>query len=257
MRSYEEYLRILTLWEEYGNKKRIARETGIPRGTVTDCIKKFGSVQGLQDYRRENLEIVGQSSLVHELKKRQDPKKLHPHYAYLFGLYLGDGCISHMNRVHRLRIALDKKYPNIIQSCVDVTETLFPDNQVGIVDRDSYVMVSLYHKYLPQIFSQDGAGKKHERDIILENWQQRIVDAYPLEFFRGLYHSDGARSRNVVKGKNYPRYFFSNYSDDIRKLFADTVDKLNLSWTQTNSISIAISRREDVAWLDEHLGEKS
>ena len=35
-------------------------------------------------------------------------------YAYLLGLYLGDGCLSETRRgVYRLRITLDKKYPGI------------------------------------------------------------------------------------------------------------------------------------------------
>ncbi|MEO1255973.1 MAG: transcriptional regulator, partial [Bacteroidota bacterium] len=110
---------------------------------------------------------------------------------------------------------------------------------------------------LPELFPQHGEGKKHDRDIILEKWQEHIVDAYPLEFFRGLYHSDGSRSQNIVKGKNYPRYMFSNYSADIRKLFTDTAEKLGLTWTTANARNVAISRREDVAWLDEHIGEKS
>lgn len=257
MRTYEEYHEILTLWEMYGSKKLIARKTGISRSTVRDCIKKFGNVAGLEAYRVRNVEIAGQSGLVVELKKQDDPENLHEHYAYLFGLYLGDGCISKMNRVHRLRIALDMKYPDIIQSAVDVLETLFPDNKIGIVNCIGCVNVSLYHKFLPQIFPQDGDGKKHLRDIILEDWQQHIVDEYPLEFFRGLYHSDGSRSRNVVNGKNYPRYMFGNYSDDIRKLFTDTAEKLGLNWTTANARNVAISRREDVAWLDERVGAKS
>lgn len=100
-------------------------------------------------------------------------------------------------------------------------------------------------------------AKKHNRPIILDPWQQQIIDLYPLEFFRGLYHSDGSRSRNVVKGKDYSRYFFCNNSDDIRKLFTSAAEKLGLHWTQTNEINVAISRREDVAWLDEQVGAKA
>ena len=39
-------------------------------------------------------------------------------YVYLLGLYLGDGAISeHRRRVFRLRIALDVKYPGIVDEC--------------------------------------------------------------------------------------------------------------------------------------------
>lgn len=91
MRSYDEYHEILRLWEKHKNKKKIARITGIPRATVRDCIQKFGSLQGLQEYSLTNFEINGESSVVHYLKKIDDPKNIHESYAYLLGMYLGDG----------------------------------------------------------------------------------------------------------------------------------------------------------------------
>ena len=114
-----------------------------------------------------------------------------------------------------------------------------------------------HYKCWNQVFPQHREGKKHNRPIILEAWQQRIVDTLPLEFFRGLYHSDGSRSRNFINGKDYPRYQFSNESDDIRKLFTDTVEKLGLHWTTANRRNVAISRREDVEWLDKYIGAKA
>jgi hypothetical protein len=176
MRTYEEYQRILTLWEIYGNKKKIALITRIPRRTVTDCIKKFGSVQGLEEYRMQNVEINGESSLVVTLKKRDAPENLHKAYSYLLGMYLGDGCISRMNRVYRIRIVLDKKYPVIIKKCMQAIETLLPDNQVGITQKIGCVEVNCYYKFWHQVFPQHGASKKHNRPIILEDWQQHIVD---------------------------------------------------------------------------------
>ncbi len=47
MRDYDEYKRILELWERGLNKKQIARITDIPRATVRDCINRYGSVAGL------------------------------------------------------------------------------------------------------------------------------------------------------------------------------------------------------------------
>jgi hypothetical protein len=100
--------------------------------------------------------------------------------------------------------------------------------------------------------------------ICLEPWQQRIVDAHPLEFFRGLYHSDGSRFRNVVNGKDYPRYQFSNVSDDIIGLFCNTCDLLGLHWTKKSRpqhgkflIDVFISKRKDVEYLDRVIGPKS
>src|SRR5690606_28456063 len=109
-----------------------------------------------------------------------------------------------------------------------------------------------------------GDGPKHERDIALEDWQQQIVDAYPLAFFRGLYHSDGSRFSNVVNGKDYPRYCFTNHSDDIRQLFCATCDGLGLHYTTkrrgslNNCVTdVYISRRRDVEYLDRCIGPKT
>ena len=49
---------------------------------------------------------------------------------------------------------------------------------------------------------------------------------------------------------------FSNMPDDIRTMFTDACDALGLHWTQTNHRNIAISRRDDVAFLDGFLGPK-
>jgi hypothetical protein len=258
MRTYEEYHRILSLWDSgLYNKSEIAAATGIPRVTVRDCIVKFGNLKGLEDNRARNIEIDGQATLVKMLQDPTDPEHIHKPYDYLLGLYLGDGYISRLNRVYRLRIALDSKYPIIIQACADAIQLLLPDNEVGIVNRGTWKEVSCYYKFWQQVFPQDGSGRKHDRPIVLEDWQQFIVDKYPLGFFRGLYHSDGSRSRNFINGKDYPRYFFMNMSDDIMKLYTDTVEKLGLRWTQTNSRNVAISKREDVAWLDKYVGAKA
>jgi hypothetical protein len=192
-----------------------------------------------------------------------------PTYAYVLGLYLGDGNIVKMPRTYRLRVTLDAKYPNIIASCIHAGETLLPNNRVGLQTRyydgrASCVDVSIYHTQLPAFFPQHGAGLKHTRSIQLEAWQQRIVDTYPLEFFRGLYHSDGSRFSNIVNGKDYPRYQFTNTSADIVKLFCDTSDRLGLHWTLTSRTSrqnvatgIFISKRKDVTYLDSVIGAKS
>lgn len=245
---------ILELWEQEPNKKKIARITGIPRATVTECIQRYGSPAGLE----ARCEKASRSKIGLVLSRIQNEDEVRKAYAYLFGLYLGDGCIT-LNangRSYRLRISLDKKYPQIIKSCMQVASTVLPDNKISLVESVGHYDVSYHNKYLPEIFPQHGTGPKHLRDITLVDWQQAIVDEFPLEFFRGLYHSDGSRSQNIVKGKNYPRYFFSNFSPQIRQLFADTCDKLGLRWTITNNVSIAVSRREDVEYLDRVIGAK-
>jgi hypothetical protein len=49
-------------------------------------------------------------------------------YAELLGFYLGDGCISSGPRTVRLRIALDLKYPQIIEAARALLARCFPQN---------------------------------------------------------------------------------------------------------------------------------
>ena len=54
----------------------------------------------------------------------------------------------------------------------------------------------------------------------------------------------------------YPRYFFTNYSADIRGIFCEHCDLLGIRWTQSNARNISVSHRESVAILDEVVGPK-
>lgn len=264
MRSYDEYKQILELWELGISKKAIARATGIPRATVRDCINRYGCVETLDQNIQESARVSVYSTLVQDGDNAGARREA---YSYLLGLYLGDGNIVKVRNVYRLRITLDAKYPLIIRRCAETIQLLFPDNQIGIVEtldgeRVCCVNVSLYSKSLLEIFPQHGAGHKHTREIQLAAWQQQIVDAYPLEFFRGLYHSDGSRFRNIVNGKDYPRYQFTNHSSDILHIFCSTCDRLGLHWTVKRrggicDTDIFISKRKDVAFLDQWIGAKS
>ena len=94
-----------------------------------------------------------------------------------------------------------------------------------------------------------------------EPWQEAIVDANPERFIRGLIHSDGCRSLNTIRSANrtyaYPRYQFTNHSDDIRGLFCTACDRLGVPWTRMNRWTISVARREAVATLDGFVGPKS
>ncbi len=264
MRAYEEYQLILELWEKGYKKKQIARMTGIPRGTVQECIKRFTNLEGLQ----ANSECARKSTPDKLLASIRDPAdhKLQRAYAYTLRIYLGDGYIVRNARVYFLRIFLDNLYPNIINYCVRMVQTLLPENRVNVVQSTmgNYVEVICVYKFWPDLFPQHGPGKKHDREIKLTDWQQEIVDRYPLECFRGLYHSDGSRFNNHVYGRDYPRYQFTNNSEGIINLFCHTADLLGLDWTakhrrsqtRDHASDIFISRREDVEWLDMHVGAK-
>ncbi|MER6674335.1 helix-turn-helix domain-containing protein [Streptomyces sp. NPDC000983] len=191
-------------------------------------------------------------------------------YSYLLGLYLGDGHISQYagHRVPNLMITCADSWPGLMNDCEQAMRAVFPGNSVCRVRKTGCHNVKVYSKHLHCLFPQHGPGKKHERRITLKPWQQRIVDAHPWEFIRGLIHSDGCRVINwttrLVAGErkryDYPRYFFANKSDDIRKLFADTLDKVGVEWTTlargSDPFNISVARKASVALLDLHVGPK-
>ncbi|MEU9334767.1 transcriptional regulator [Streptomyces sp. NPDC048290] len=190
-------------------------------------------------------------------------------YAYLLGLYLGDGCISaHHRGVYYMRIVLDQAWPGVIDACEAALRAVRPTNSVFRVRKQGAYAVSSTSKHWPCLFPQHGPGKKHNRRIALEPWQQEIVRAHPWEFIRGLIHSDGCRIINwtsrlvagVPKRYEYPRYFFSNKSDDIRRLFTDALDLVGVEWTTlargSDPFNISIARKASVALMDAHVGAK-
>jgi hypothetical protein len=187
------------------------------------------------------------------------PDALPPCYVYLLGLYLGDGCISaHPRGVYRLRIKLDAAYPRIIDEAAAATREVMPHNTVSLLAfRDSWVEVGSYSKSWPCLFPQHGPGRKHARRIILKDWQLQLVRRHPKRLLRGLIQSDGCRFMNTGRGWRYPRYAFDNRSHDIRRIFCDACDMLGLRWTTAKPITVYVSRKADVARLDEFVGPKA
>ncbi|MER5872553.1 transcriptional regulator [Streptomyces sp. NPDC002044] len=186
-------------------------------------------------------------------------------YAYLLGLYLGDGCISrHPRGGHHLRIACADAWPGLIEECRTAILAVRPTDKVYVLQRQGCVAVTSYGRHWTCLFPQHGPGKKHERLIALEGWQQEIVDAHPWEFLRGLIHSDGCRTTNwttrlvggVRKRYEYPRYFFTNKSGDITGLLTATLDRLGVEWKRANACNVSIARKESVALMDLHIGPK-
>jgi len=261
MREPHEYRQILELWEQGMPKKRIAITLGIPRATVRDCIERYGSVAGLE----ANIERASRSTPDHVLERISNPENVEVQqaYAYVLGIYLGDGYIAKNKRVYFLRIALGDCYPNIINLCAAKLQILLPENKVRVFHskQGNYVEVICIHKFWPEILVQNSSALKHTRKIELADWQQKIVETYTLEFFRGLYHSDGSRFSNIVKGTDYPRYQFTNLSPDIRRMFCEACDRLGIHWTEKarhgKTTDIFISKRKDVAYLDSVIGPKT
>ena len=189
-----------------------------------------------------------------------DPGSLpNAEYSYLLGFYLGDGWISRQKRdVYRLRIKTDSRYPGVIRECAAAMETVMPENKV-LIQKMPYnaVEIGCSSKLWPLLFPQHGPGPKHRRKIELEPWQAKIVDRYTREFLRGLIHADGCRVLNRVNGKDYPRYFFDQVSDDIRRLFCEACDRIGIEYTWSRWKTVSIARAVSVARLDEFIGRKA
>ena len=176
-------------------------------------------------------------------------------------MYLGDGYISVDRKgVGRLSVTCCDAYPETIAELERSLRALLPFNRIRRAQRRGCTDVELYSRHLPCLFPQHGAGKKHERALSLADWQSEIVADETKQFLRGLLLSDGCRAVNRVRSgsgyREYPRYFFSNRSIDILRLFTDACDRLNIEWRQNLPWSVSIARRASVAALDEFVGPK-
>lgn len=184
-------------------------------------------------------------------------------YAYLLGMYLGDGLIERQpSGTTRLHVALDLAHPRIANELATAIETICGRRPSVRPDRTGKrcLHVRSTWRSWPCLFPQAGPGRKHTRPIELVPWQREIVGAAPGPLLRGLIHSDGWRGENrvVVKGRPYayPRYQFSNRSDDIRRIFCDACDALGIAWRPWGRWNISVARRDAVALMDEHVGPK-
>jgi hypothetical protein len=106
--------------------------------------------------------------------------------------------------------------------------------------------------------------------IVLEQWRREIVAEQPWPLIRGLIHSDGCRvvswttttlADGSTKRYEYPRYLFSNRSDDIRRIYSDALDAVGVAWRVcrrgADPYHVSVARRASVAMVDAHVGAKS
>jgi hypothetical protein len=196
-------------------------------------------------------------------------------YSQLLAVYLGDGCVSHGPRSYRLRIALDNRYLALNDEIKTLVQRCFPANAVSATiptrsswsgRNDTWTVLSTYSVHLPCLFPQHGVGRKHERPILLEDWQAEIVAECPWSFIRGCIQTDGCSFINRTdihraKPYEYRSYQFFNRSRDIADLFVAACDLVGVTCRLTGSPergwSMRINRRASVALMLEHVGLKS
>jgi hypothetical protein len=249
-RSVDDVKLVASLAQEGLGASAISRRTGIPRCTVRDWLAV------------DLDELVLRRAPLQPCNSDCDwPSRVPPEaYAYLLGLYLGDGCISRAGRSRRcfnLRVVLDDAYPGIIASCESAMLAVLA-RTVWRIQKEGCTEVTSCSNHWPCVFPQHGPGRKHERLIRLEEWQSDIaLRGYPRAFLRGLIHSDGSRDLNPVNGKDYPRYQFSNRSADIRDIFKAACQAVGVRATRGNKWSLQVATRSSVAILDSFIGPKA
>jgi hypothetical protein len=250
--SVDHFRAAIDLMELGRSDRQIEELTGIPRGTVG----AWRHGRGVARHRR--VARAGQNW------RPSNPAV----YAYLLGMYLGDGHITiSSERSARLAVTLDTAYPAILDETREAMRTTFPAASVTLHDRTGggCAVLQVCDPGVPFAFPQHGPGRKHERSIRLLDWQREISRTRPESLLRGLIHSDGCRTVNRFQTRlpsgriatyQYPRYFFSNLSADIRRIFCEHCDLLGIHWTQSNSRNISVSHRDSVKRMDTFVGPK-
>ncbi|RYB91936.1 transcriptional regulator [Nocardioides oleivorans] len=186
-------------------------------------------------------------------------------YAELLGWYLGDGHITLGRRgVYNLHVVNDARYVVLNAHVLELMAIVKPHGRPHTRVVPGAVVATVSWKHWPCLFPQHGSGRKHERDIVLQGWQREVVEDFPADFLRGLLHSDGARVNNwatrVVAGEkrryDYPRWQFTNASEDIIGLCTWALDLIDVPWRRSARRVVSVSRREAVSLLDGLVGPK-
>ena len=247
MRTAEEIDTVLRLCEAGLGDKAISELTEIPRRTVSDW--RHGRTPS-----RERLAPCS-----------HDPAEIpEEQYAYLLGIYLGDGCLTAYPRgVWRLRVSCEAAYEEIIDAIRFAMVAVRGKGSAAVYKRKGRcVEVAMSWKHWPCLFPQHGPGPKWKRNIELTDWQHAIVERERESFLGGLIDSDGCRIVATYREKNgvtrrYGRYVFCNRSEQILTLFTDSLDALGIHWTRADHKNVAVARQRDVREMDRFIGFKA
>ena len=62
---------------------------------------------------------------------------------------------------------------------------------------------------------------------------------------------------NTGRGWRHPRYAFRNVSTDIQDIFCLALELVDIRWTLAGEQNVYVSRKADVARMDEFIGPKT
>lgn len=255
-RPTRDVIEVFALKADGHSDREISQFTGVPINTIRGWRNRRFLRRSLSDVENEDC-CKRCAGPMHDLSAL--PAEA---YAYLLGIYLGDGCLTRNGSSWQLRVYLDSSYLGIIEEVCQAMYAIKSDRRPSVWPRPGDNCVTVQCTWRPWLclFPQHGPGRKHTRHISLADWQADIVDLAPGQFVRGLIHTDGWRGINRVHSKGrdyeYPRYQFSNRSDDIRRLFTDTCDKLGVRWCPWTRYHVSVAQRESVEILDSFVGPK-
>jgi len=112
----------IALMERGLSLRSISMSTGVSRAT-------------LHDWREHPEGSANPHATCPRCSARPTLPEPHADYAYLLGLYLGDGCISRGGArdkdAWKLRIASADAWPGLIQECMRAMSTIRPGNKVS------------------------------------------------------------------------------------------------------------------------------
>jgi DNA-binding transcriptional regulator WhiA len=226
------------------NKSQLEKDYGVPRGTIRYWINNEDKIY--KD-KQENKNV---DTIVKEICERK------AEYNYILGLYLGDGSITSNKMSYRLRITQDNKYPLSIIDIKNKMNTFFNKEATLINGDGKCCVITIFDKNLPLYFPQHDTGKKHDRPILLSDYQRDNIDY--LNLMSGLWMSDGSFYKTA---RGYEAYNFTNKSTDIIALFEECLNNFGIRYRKRmkkNEVWIVeITKKSEIVKMKEIVGMKS
>ena len=146
MRSKEEYEAALELIDQGINDGEVGRRLGISRVTIRGWRTARAAGRGGRTVSWTGKRRSAAACFRCAGTAPFDPKA----YAYLLGIYLGDGTLTRSPRdVYNLRVSCDLKYPDIVNEIATAITIVRGSDTVGFVAGRGCVVVHAYWKHWP------------------------------------------------------------------------------------------------------------
>lgn len=165
-----------------------ASDAGVP--DAVNAVRHEVAVKTIRRWRREYQRKGrprGQQHLAPPCPRCDDAPLDHEAYAELLGWYLGDGYLSTGRRdVFNLHIYNDMQYTHDNEHILALMRRVKPRGRPHTRLIPGALVLTVSWKHWPCLLPQHGPGRKHQRPIVLETWQQIIVTEQPAAFPRAL-----------------------------------------------------------------------